>query len=97
MIAMIAVAIVAEVVVAMINLHVRFLSGSSRVYEVTENQIMSLEESRATGFIFIKLGNINYNVNAIESWWVSDDSTPKKREVTIEPVRPKSSPLRTGE
>lgn len=58
------------------KLHVRFLSGSSRIYEANENHIKCLEESRATGFIFIKLGNINYNVNVIESWWISDELKP---------------------
>lgn len=69
------------------KIHVRFISGgSSVVFDITERQVMDLETSRQTGLMFIKLGNINYNIREIMSWWISNESNVK-RTPTIEPYQ----------
>lgn len=79
----------------MIYLHMKINKSHYTVKSDSYNQVRRLEDANAMGKMFIMIGNTNYNVAMIESFWYEeiDDNNEeeykqRKRAVSIEPVKP---------
>lgn len=70
-------------------IYITMISGNKHEEYVTDEQIETLKLCSPNDNYFLDIGNGNYAINKIETWWV------REKEI-MPPQRPKPSPPREG-